>query len=69
MTQEEFNALMDAYLAQRGEGYYMSKYSGEEMDALLDSISGGGGGVITSGTEDLPDGAELASGTIYVKYE
>lgn len=68
ITQEEFDVLMDAYLAQRGEGYYMSKYSGEEIDALLDSISGGGRSLITAGTEDLADGADLANGTIYVKY-
>lgn len=37
MTQEEFNALMDTYLAEHFKsGYYTSKYSGEEIDALLD---------------------------------
>lgn len=39
MTQGEFNALMEAYLAAHlGEGYYTSKYGGEEIDALLDKI-------------------------------
>ena len=39
MTQSEFNAFMDAYLAQYlSGGYYTSKYSGEEIDALLDKI-------------------------------
>ena len=54
-------------------GYYTSKYSGEEIDALLDSIGGTGGstssGVITSGTAELTEGAPLASGTLYVQYE
>ena len=51
MTQEEFNAMLIAakptlktllqeLLAEGLEGgYYTSKYSGEEMDALLDKIS------------------------------
>ena len=40
MTQEEFNALMDVYLAQYfNKGYYTSKYSGEEIDALLDYVA------------------------------
>lgn len=39
MTQEEFNAMLQAALAQGlPGGYYTSKYSGEEMDALLDKV-------------------------------
>ena len=37
MTQEEFNAMLQVALAQGlPGGYYTSKYSGEEIDALLD---------------------------------
>lgn len=36
MTQEEFNAMLQVALAQGlPGGYYTSKYSGEEVDALL----------------------------------
>lgn len=46
MTMEELEArvkvLEEALTAQRAStqpgGYYVSKYSGEEMDALLDKI-------------------------------
>ena len=39
MTQEEFNSMLRAALAQGlPAGYYTSKYSGEEMDALLDKV-------------------------------
>lgn len=39
MTQEEFNALMDAYLAQYlSDGYYTSSHSGEEIDTAIDKI-------------------------------
>ena len=39
MTQEEFNAMLQVALAQGlPGGYYTSKYSGEEMDALLDKV-------------------------------
>ena len=39
MTQEEFNAMLQVALAQGlPSGYYTSKYSGEEIDALLDKI-------------------------------
>ena len=39
MTQEEFNAMLQVALAQGlPAGYYTSKYSGEEIDALLDKI-------------------------------
>ena len=40
MTQEEFNAMLQVALAQGlPGGYYTSKYSGEEIDALLDKIT------------------------------
>lgn len=40
MTQEEFNAMLQVALAQGlPGGYYKSKYSGEEMDALLDKVN------------------------------
>jgi len=40
MTQAEFNALMDVYLAQYlGGGYYTLKYTGEQLDAMLDSLN------------------------------
>lgn len=39
MTQEEFNALMDVYLAQYlSGGYYTLKYTGEQLDSMLDSL-------------------------------
>ena len=39
MTQEEFNARLQVALAQGLPcGYYTSKYSGEEIDALLDKV-------------------------------
>ena len=39
MTQDEFNSMLLAALAQGlPGGYYTSKYSGEEMDALLDKV-------------------------------
>ena len=39
MTQDEFNSMLLAALAQGlPGGYYTSKYSGEEIDALLDKI-------------------------------
>ena len=39
MTQEEFNAMLQVALAQGlPGGYYTSKYSGEEIDALLDKV-------------------------------
>lgn len=70
MTQAEFNALMDAYLAQQADGYYTSKYSGEDIDTLLDLVNGeGGGGFITYGTAALEDNTPLPTGTIYVQYE
>lgn len=37
MTQEEFNSMLQTAIAQGlPGGHYTSKYSGEEMDALLD---------------------------------
>lgn len=37
MTQEEFNAMLEVAIAQGlPGGHYTSKYSGEEIDALLD---------------------------------
>ena len=39
MTQDEFNSMLLAALAQGLlGGYYTSKYSGEEIDALLDKV-------------------------------
>lgn len=39
LTQEEFNAMLEVALTQGlPGGYYTSKYSGEEMDALLDKV-------------------------------
>ena len=39
MTQEEFNSMLQVAIAQGlPGGYYTSKYSGEEMDALLDKV-------------------------------
>ena len=35
MTIEEFKTLMAEYLS---EGYYTSKFSGEEIDALLEWV-------------------------------
>ena len=47
MTQEEFNALMEVWIAtQATGGYYQSKYSGEEMDALLAKVEEQNPGVI-----------------------
>lgn len=40
MTQEEFNSMLQVAIAQGlPGGYYTSKYSGEEIDALLDLVS------------------------------
>ena len=40
MTQEEFNTMLEVALAQGlPGGYYTSKYSGEEIDALLDKVA------------------------------
>ena len=40
MTQEEFNQMLSVAIAQGiGGGTYISKYSGEEMDALLDKVA------------------------------
>lgn len=40
MTQEQFNAMMDVYLAQYlSGGYYTLKYTGEQLDAMLDSLN------------------------------
>lgn len=43
MTVEEklaaLEARVEALEADRGEGSYVSKYSGEEIDALLDKVS------------------------------
>lgn len=40
MTQEQFNDLMDVYLAQYlSGGYYTLKYTGEQLDAMLDSLN------------------------------
>lgn len=49
MTQEEFNEMLAVAIAQGiGGGTYISKYSGEEIDALLDKVAAmdtpGGGG-------------------------
>lgn len=42
MTQDEFNALMDSYLAQYMDGGYVTlTYSGEEVQALLDKVDQG----------------------------
>ena len=39
MTQEEFNRMLAVAIAQGlGGGTYISKYSGEEIDALLDKV-------------------------------
>lgn len=40
MTQEEFNAMLEVAISQGLFGYYTSKYSGEEMDGLLDWVNG-----------------------------
>lgn len=40
MTQEEFNAMMDNYLAQYLDGgYYTSQYSGEEIDTAISKVA------------------------------
>lgn len=40
MTQEEFNQMLQVALAQGlPGGYYTSKYSGEEIDVLLDKVA------------------------------
>ena len=40
MTQEEFNKMFLVALQQFSlNGYYTSKYSGEEQDALFDKIA------------------------------
>lgn len=40
MTQEEFNQMLQIALTQGlPGGYYTSKYSGEEIDALLDQVA------------------------------
>ena len=40
MTQEEFNNMFLVALQQLNmDGYYTSKYSGEEQDALFDKIA------------------------------
>ena len=40
MTQEEFNAMLQVAIAQGlPGGYYTSKYSGEQIDALLDKVA------------------------------
>lgn len=40
MTQEEFNQMLSVAIAQGiGGGTYISKYSGEEIDALLDKVA------------------------------
>lgn len=39
MTQEEFNAMMEVWLANQATGgYYTSVYNGEEMDKLLAKV-------------------------------
>ena len=39
LTQEQFNEMLQVALAQGlPGGYYTSKYSGEEIDALLDKV-------------------------------
>ena len=49
MTQDEFNSMLLAALAQGlPGGYYTSKYSGEEMDALLDKAK-----AMTTETEEV----------------
>lgn len=40
MTQEEFNTMLQIAIAQGlPGGYYTSRYSGEEIDNLLDKVS------------------------------
>lgn len=40
MTQDEFNAMLEVAISQGlPGGHYTSKYSGEEMDALLDKVA------------------------------
>ena len=54
MTQEEFNGMLQVAIAQGlPGGYYTSKYSGEEVDALLS-----GKGMSILGRYDTVDGVE-----------
>lgn len=40
ITQEEFNAMLQVAMTQgMPGGYFTSKYSGEEIDALLDKVA------------------------------
>lgn len=40
MTQEEFNEMLSVAIANGiGGGAHISKYSGEEIDALLDKVA------------------------------
>ena len=49
MTQDEFNSMLLVALAQGlPGGYYTSKYSGEEIDALLDKVK-----AMTTETEEV----------------
>ena len=49
MTLAEFNAMLEVALAQGlPGGYYTSKYSGEEIDALLDKVK-----AMTTETEEV----------------
>lgn len=38
MDQEQFNQMLQAALAQGLAGYYTSKYSWEEIEAMLDWV-------------------------------
>lgn len=38
MTQEEFNAMLQNALASGISGYFTSKYSQEEVEAMLDWV-------------------------------
>ncbi len=38
MTQEQFNQMLQTALAQGLAGYFTSKYSWEEVEALLDWV-------------------------------
>lgn len=56
MTQQEFNALMDVYLAQYlSGGYYTLKYTGEQLDAMLDSLEARVTALEGSGGATQPD--------------
>ena len=49
MTQDEFNSMLLVALAQGlPGGYYTNKYSGEEIDALLDKVK-----AMTTETEEV----------------